>query len=254
MKITPHGLAELGVIVVAAGRGERLGANAPKAFVEIDGRTLLEHAIRTVTGLPHRGQLVLVVPGDHAADALALVESVLPHEDRWQVSVVHGGAERHESVAFGLLALHESIETVLVHDAARPLTPSTVFERVISAVHESREATIPVIAVTDTLKHVTDDGTITATIDRSSLVAVQTPQGFDREMLVAAYAAPAEHPDETPTAAPTDDAEVMQRFGARVRTVPGSPFSHKLTTSADFLVLDGLLRSTDPLTPAEAAQ
>jgi 2-C-methyl-D-erythritol 4-phosphate cytidylyltransferase len=242
MSIRPHHLAELGVIVVAAGRGERLGAGAPKAFVELDGRTLLEHAIRTVSSIPLPGQLVLVVPEERAAEALDIADRALAPDGPWQLSVVHGGRERHESVRFGIDALHDSIGTVLVHDAARPLTPLEVFERVIAAVHETGEAVVPAIPVADTLKRVGAAGSVLETVDRAPLVAAQTPQGFVREQLAAAHeTAQARQTDAPDDDAPTDDAELVQRAGGAVRIVPGSHRAHKLTTPADLAMLRGLL-------------
>lgn len=241
MRITPHGVAELGVVLVAAGRGERLNAGIPKAFVELGGRTLIEHAIRTVTAIPQPGQLVLVVPDTHAAEALRIAGDAIPPSARWHVSAVPGGRERHESVRFGIEALGDSIATVLVHDAARPLTPIEVFERVLAGVHETGDAVIPVVPVVDTVKRQDEAGIVAETIDRASLVAVQTPQGFPRELLAAAHAAVAERGPGSPADPPTDDAEVVQRAGGTVRTVPGSARAHKLTTPDDLLMLTGLL-------------
>lgn len=242
MSITPHGIADLGVIVVAAGRGERLGADRPKAFTELDGRTLLEHAVRTVTALPEHGQLVLVVPESRAAQALDIASAAAAADGRWQVSIAHGGRERHESVRFGIEALHDSIRTVLVHDAARPLTPVEVFERVAAAVRRTGESAIPAIAVADTLKRRGAGDAVGGTVDRSALVAAQTPQGFPREVLAAAHATAQEREaDAAAGDAPTDDAELVQRAGGAVRLVEGSPYSHKLTLPADRLMLEGLL-------------
>lgn len=241
---SPHHLAELGVVLVAAGRGERLGAPVPKAFVELDGRTLLEHAVRTVTGLPQGGQLVLVVPEGFAAQALEIADAAAKPGGAWQVSVVGGGRERHESVRKGLDALGETIETVLVHDAARPLAPAEVFQRVIDAVHATRAGVVPAVPVADTLKLV-DGDIVRSTADRTALVAVQTPQGFPRELLAAAHQTAQARAERAPDHdAPTDDAEVVQRFGGTVRTVTGDQRSHKLTTPADLLMLEGLLRGT----------
>ncbi len=237
--ITPHSATDLGVIVVAAGSGERLGAGMPKAFVQLGGRTLIEHAIRTVTSIGEPGQLVLVVPGDHAAQALeAVAECDIP--DHWTVSVAHGGRERHESVRFGLDALHDSVRTVLVHDAARPLAPVEVFERVVQAVRRSGDAVIPVLPVTDTMKRVTELGIVTATVPRDELVAVQTPQGFPRDTLAAAHTAAHTAP-ASDVDIPTDDAELVQRAGGAVRTIAGSARSHKLTVPDDLRMLEGLL-------------
>lgn len=249
---SPHALPSLGVIIVAAGRGDRLGLGTPKAFVEIDGRPLLEYALRTAAALPGPGQIVLVAPEGYAAQTLEIVEATIPSASSWQVSVESGGRERHESVRNGLAALHDSISLVLVHDAARPLTPTAVFERVIAEVRRTGDGVIPTVPVTDTLKRVDADGVVISTEDRAALSAVQTPQGFVRERLAAAHeSAQLQEGDgsvtdntatNTATDTPTDDAEVLQRFGGKVRTVAGDPRAHKITTQADLLMLSGLLR------------
>lgn len=241
---TPHARPSLGVVLVAAGRGERLGASVPKAFVELHGRPLLEFGIGVTTSLPHQGYLVVVVPESHAAQALEVVDAVLPEDSSWEVSVVPGGRERHESVRFGLEALPESVQTVLVHDAARPFASAALFERVIAEVHRTGDAVVPALPVTDTLKRIDLDGIVHETVDRAPLVAVQTPQGFLRETLAAAHSTVqlqnrgAAGDDSS---APTDDAEVVQRAGATVRTVQGEQRAHKLTTSADLVILERLL-------------
>ncbi|QZY53010.1 2-C-methyl-D-erythritol 4-phosphate cytidylyltransferase [Leucobacter tenebrionis] len=245
---TPHALPSLGVVLVAAGRGERLGAGAPKAFVELHGRALLEFGIGVVTSLPHTGHLVVVAPESHAALALEIVDQVLPQESPWEVSVVHGGRERHESVRFGLEALPESVETVLVHDAARPFASAELFERVLAEVVRTGDAVVPALPVVDTLKRVDEDGIVHETVDRATLVAVQTPQGFVRETLAAAHATAQIQREND---APTDDAEVVQRAGARVRTIEGEQRAHKLTTPADLAILEHFL--TENLLGREAA-
>lgn len=232
----PHPLATLGVILVGAGRGERLGAAMPKAFFELHGRPLIEFGIGVVTSLPHAGHLVVVVPESRAAQTLELVEQVLPDRSRWEVSVVPGGRERHESVRFGLDALPDSIDTVLVHDAARPFTTAAQFERVIAEVRRTGDGAVPALRVVDTLKRVDADGLIHETVAREALVGVQTPQGFAREVLAAAYA-----DAELQLDTPTDDAEVVQRGGGRVRTVPGELRAHKLTTPDDIAILEHFL-------------
>ena len=233
---TPHRLPTLGVVLVAAGRGERLGAASPKAFVELHGRALIEFGIAVVTSLPHAGCLVVVVPEDRASQALDLVDQVVPADSAWSVSVVPGGRERHESVRFGLDALPESIDTVLVHDAARPFASAELFERVIAEVNRTGESVVPALPVADTLKRVDADGVVHETVDRAPLVAVQTPQGFPRETLSAAHATAQLHTDP-----PTDDAEVVQRAGGRVRSVRGEMNALKLTTPDDLRILDGIM-------------
>lgn len=232
----PHLLASLGVVLVAAGRGERLGAEIPKAFYELHGRALLEFSTAVITSLPHSGQLVIVAPESHAAEALDIVDAVLPEASSWEVTVVPGGRERHESVRFGLAALGDSIDTVLVHDAARPFASAALFERVIAEVRRTGSGVIPALPVVDTIKRIDAEGVVHETVDRSSLVAVQTPQGFPCELLESAHATAQLHGD-----LPTDDAELVQRDGGTVRTVPGEMQAHKLTSPADLPVLEHFL-------------
>ena len=228
----------LGVVLVAAGRGERLGAGKPKAFVTLGDSTLVEHCLRTLLSIAAGGHVVVVVPAELAELTLELVSAVTADAHGWDVSVTTGGRERHESVRFGIDALPEHVETVLVHDAARPLTPAALFERVAAEVRRSGDAVIPALPVVDTLKRVDPQGIVHETIDRAPLVAVQTPQGFPRDLLAAAHdrLGPADS-----VGGPTDDAEVVQRAGGAVRTVLGATLAHKLTTPGDLALLEALL-------------
>lgn len=210
----------MGVVVVAAGSGTRLGADRPKAFVELAGQTLLERSVDGVVAAGI-GHIAVVVPHDRvteARDRLAWVP------DAAQVTVVAGGAERTASVAAGLAVLPPAVRIVLVHDAARCLTPVVVFERVIAAITAGAKGAIPGVAVVDTIKVVDADGRITATPARDSLRAVQTPQGFPREVLEQAHASgvPA-----------TDDAALVEALGHPVVVVDGDPRSLKITTPDD---------------------
>ncbi len=239
---TPHELPTLGAVLVGAGRGERLGMDVPKAFVELHGRPLIEFGMSVITSLPHAGHLVVVVPEAYAAQTLEMAQKILPANSNWQISVQPGGRERHESVRFGLAALPESIETVLVHDAARPFASVTLFDRVIAEVQRTGEAVVPALPVVDTLKRVDANGVVHETVDRSTLVAVQTPQGFPFETLSAAHeTAQLQGSDPRNASLPTDDAEVVQRNGGAVRTVLGEQRAHKLTTKADLAVLEHFL-------------
>jgi len=214
------------VVVVAAGSGRRLDGGAPKAFVGLDEHTILRHALRGVFSGP-LAQVIVVAPHDRLGDALtdareAAREVAVSRLDL--VTVVGGGATRQASVAAGLAAVWPDVETVLVHDAARALTPPEVFARVLAAVEGGAEAVLPVLPVIDTLKRL-DGATVTEAVDRSTLAAAQTPQGFRRSMLDAAYAAAsAEH---------TDDAALVQAAGVTVTTVAGDERSFKITTPAD---------------------
>jgi 2-C-methyl-D-erythritol 4-phosphate cytidylyltransferase/2-C-methyl-D-erythritol 2,4-cyclodiphosphate synthase len=221
--VTPAPVPRLAVIVVAAGSGTRLNGGAPKAFVGLDEHTILRHSLRGVFAAP-RAQVVIVVPEGFERAALTDAREVAA--DRLElVSVVAGGATRQSSVAAGVAALWADVDTVLVHDAARALTPPTVFARVVAALDGGAEAVIPVVPVVDTIKRVDAAGAIVAAVDRSELAAAQTPQGFRRDVLQEAVrAADADH---------TDDAALVSAAGHPVITVAGDAASFKITTGPD---------------------
>ncbi|GAA3657627.1 2-C-methyl-D-erythritol 4-phosphate cytidylyltransferase [Microbacterium marinilacus] len=212
----------IAVIVVAAGSGTRLGQEAPKAFVGIDGHTILRHALRGVFEAPE-AQIVVVAPSGREGEALT--EAREAAGDRaGQVSVVTGGATRQQSVAAGLRELWPSVEVVLVHDAARALTPPDVFARVIDAVDRTGWGVVPGLPVVDTIKRV-DGQQVVEAVDRSELTAAQTPQGFRRDVLETAYAVASEEF--------TDDAALVAAAGHRVAVVQGDALAFKITTPAD---------------------
>lgn len=232
------------IIVVAAGSGTRLEAGAPKAFVGIDGRTILRHALEGVFAAAPM-QVVVVAPSGYEGDAQT--ELLAAAGDRADLGrVVTGGATRQESVAAGLAALWGDITTVLVHDAARALTPPTVIDAVAAAVVGDAGA-VPSLPVVDTLKRVAD-GLVVGAVDRAELAAAQTPQGFPRRLLEAAYAEATAQGAEY-----TDDAALFAAAGNAVRLVPGSERSFKITTPAD-LERARLLVATTPGAPSAAAR
>lgn len=222
MTDTPLPRPRTAIIVVAAGSGTRLGAGAPKAFVGIDDHSVLRHALHGVFATAP-AQVVVVVPADRTGDALTeVIEAAGDRRDL--VSVVAGGATRQQSVAAGLAAMWPDVEFVLVHDAARALTPPAVFDRVVAALVAGHQAVLPVLPVVDTVKQVAGE-TVVAAVDRSVLAAAQTPQGFRRDVLLSALAsADQDH---------TDDAALVQAAGATVVTVPGDEQAFKITTAAD---------------------
>ncbi len=220
----------MGVVVVAAGSGTRLGADRPKAFVELAGATLLEHAVRGVLVFGP-DEIVVVVPDVLVADARAIVDPLVGSAST-SATVLAGGAERTESVAAGLAALSTGVGLVLVHDAARCLTPAAVFERVLSALAVGAKGAIPGVPVVDTIKVVDADGIITDTPSRDSLRAVQTPQGFDRAVLSAAHAA---------GVTATDDAALVEALGHAVVVVDGDERALKITTPEDLRRAERLL-------------
>jgi 2-C-methyl-D-erythritol 4-phosphate cytidylyltransferase len=220
------------VVVPAAGKGERLGPGAPKALRELGGFPLLVHAVRTLLAARSVDLVVVAAPPD--PQGLAEVQRLLadlPGDTR----VVAGGASRQESVGLALAALPEDCDVVLVHDAARALTPVEVVEAVVAAVRGGAGAVIPVLPVSDTVKSV-EGGLVRATVDRSTLRAVQTPQGFRRDLLAKAHAA------ADPAAPATDDAGLVEALGLPVRTVPGHAEAFKITTPFDLVLAEAVLR------------
>jgi len=212
------------IIVVAAGSGTRLGASAPKAFVGIDERSVLRHALDGVFAASP-AQVIVVAPAGHEGDAESELRAAAG--DRVDLGrVVVGGGTRQESVAAGLRALWGDITTVLVHDAARALTPPEQIDAVAAAV-TATTGVIPALPVVNTLKRVAGDDVVEA-VDRAGLVAAQTPQGFPRDLLESAYAAALAAGSEY-----TDDAAVFAAAGHRVTQVPGSPLAFKITLTAD---------------------
>ncbi|HEY8281165.1 MAG TPA: 2-C-methyl-D-erythritol 4-phosphate cytidylyltransferase [Leifsonia sp.] len=219
--MTENGEPRIAVIVVAAGSGTRLGAEVPKAFVELGGATLLERAAYAVAGMRERPQLVVVAPEALRDEAAALASRAFGSS----VGVATGGATRHASVAAGLALVAASARVVLVHDAARALAPSSLFDAVVAEVDARGHGVVPGLPVSDTIKRVDASGGVQHTVDRSTLSAVQTPQGFPRDALVAAYA--------VAVADETDDAAVFAASGGAISVVPGDPLAFKITTAAD---------------------
>lgn len=222
-------MSHVGVVLVAAGSGTRLGSAGPKALVAVAGRSLLAHALDRLAaaGLPP----AVVV---HAPEARAAF--VAAAGDRPVGAYVPGGATRTASVRAGVAALSDDVEVVVVHDAARPLTPPAVIRATVAAVTGDVLAAAPALPVADTLKRVAGD-VVVATVDRSDLAAVQTPQVFPRRVLDAALAAA----DEA-----TDDLALVERLLAagelagRVVVVPGSAWGRKVTYASDLTLVTAL--------------
>jgi 2-C-methyl-D-erythritol 4-phosphate cytidylyltransferase len=214
-------------IVAAAGSGLRLGADVPKALVSLAGRPLVAWSVDALRA-GGVDDVVVSVPAA-ARDAFA---AVLPAD----VRLVDGGASRTASVRAGLAAAGAA-DVVLVHDAARPLTPPDVVRRVLAALAAGRPAVVPVLPVVDTVVVVDDAGAVTDAVPRAALRRVQTPQGFDRATLASAYAALAADADLT------DDAAVVRSSGIRVTTVDGDERAAKVTVAHD-LALAALIAAT----------
>ncbi|SDI95541.1 2-C-methyl-D-erythritol 4-phosphate cytidylyltransferase/2-C-methyl-D-erythritol 4-phosphate cytidylyltransferase / 2-C-methyl-D-erythritol 2,4-cyclodiphosphate synthase [Frankineae bacterium MT45] len=209
-------------IFVAAGAGRRLGAAQPKAFARLGGLTLIEHALLPFAGHPSVRDLIVVAPSDRLDEVARLSPAA---------TVVAGGEARQDSVLAGLAALRPEVDVVLVHDVARPFVPSEVIDRVLAAVEGGAQAVIPVRPVSDTIKRV-HGVEVVATVDRADLRAVQTPQGFRRDALLAAH----RH-----SVAVTDDAALVEADGGRVVVVDGSDEAFKITHPWDLFVAEALL-------------
>lgn len=220
------------LILLAAGSGTRLGAGMPKALVEIAGRSLLQHALSRVATWEVLAQIVVVVP----AQDQALAEQARTYGVK--VSTVPGGASRAESVSRGLQVVEQSIDQVLVHDVARAFTPLSVYREVSQALQrEGVLAVIPALPVTDTISVVevgasNDLPQVSQTPPRSSLRAVQTPQGFKATVLREAHAQLARE-DEAAREAATDDASMVRALGYSVHVVNGHRDALKVTHPQD---------------------
>ena len=206
-------------MVVAAGRGVRFGRR--KQYARLAGRSVLEWSVAAATEACV-GVVVVLPPEDVAAVG----------GDLHEVVVVPGGETRSASVRSGLDAVPSAVEVVAVHDAARPLAGADVWARVLAAVSAGADAAIPVVPVTDTIKQVDGTGSV-RTLDRDSLVAVQTPQAFRADVLRRAHAGAGEA---------TDDAALVEALGGRVVLVEGGVDNLKMTTTADLLVAEALAR------------
>ena len=216
-------------LVPAAGRGVRLGSAVPKALQQLRGETLLGHAVRRLAAAPSVSHVVVAAPPGAEREVRRLLHPVTGAG----ITVVAGGAERQASVAAALAAAPPDYEIVLVHDAARPLIPSDLCERVIDAVRHGHDAVVPVLEMVDTVKQVDSAGQVVATLERSALRRVQTPQGFRRSVLAKAHTSgigPA-----------TDDAGLVEQLGVPVYTVPGSDWAFKITHPHDLALAEFLL-------------
>ena len=211
------------VVLLAAGKGERLGAKEPKAFVELAGKSLLEHSVFRALATENLKQLIIAVPESHLAQTLEF-EKQLSNQGV-DIRVVVGGATRQQSVSESLAVLAGGIDIVLVHDSARSLASTGLFDRVAQAVFENQIGVIPALHVADTIKKYKGD-VIQETIERSDLVRAQTPQGFPASVLVSAHVGA--------TQEFTDDAALIQSIGGTVMMIPGEEQAMKITTAEDF--------------------
>ena len=229
------------VIVVAAGDGVRLGAGSPKAFVPLADGTILQAALAGVRQAGVRAQCVVVVPSDRLDEAEGVAREVYGADYEALVTVVPGGTTRADSVASGLRAVAPGVRAVLVHDAARALTPPEQFDLVAALVLEQDCGVIPVLPVLDTVKLVGPDGRVAETLDRRELALAQTPQGFPRATLDQAYRSVGAE-----AAGYTDDAALFAAAGGRVIVGDGHERAFKITTPEDLQRAESIVRDSNP--------
>src|SRR5262245_13436328 len=221
-------------ILVAAGTGERLGSDRPKAFAALAGRPLLAESLERLDASDWVDAIVVAAPPEWEEPAILLAEELVASK---VTSVVTGGATRAESVRNALAEVSDEALVVLVHDAARPLLEDAVIERVLGGLDGTVEGVVPGLAVRDTVKRI-ERGLVAGTVDRNGLVAVQTPQAFLADRLRAAYAGE--------LAGATDCASLVERAGGRIAVVEGDPQLGKVTTAEDLKRVEQLLDRSEP--------
>ncbi len=215
---------DVGVVIVAGGSSSRTGDGELKQFRWVAGRPMLLHSLQLFQSRADVAMVVCVLPREFAGDPPPWIFQ--SDTERMLVSV--GGRTRAESVRNGLADLPPDCRIVLVHDAARPLVPMAVVDRVVGAVRSGTSA-IAALPVVDTLKEVDAAGRIVRTVERAALWRAQTPQGFPREVLLRAHRAAEDGAYEA-----TDDAALVERLGEPVVVVPGSERAMKITDAVDF--------------------
>ena len=213
-------------IIAGAGMGHRLGADIPKALIQIDGVTLIERAFAALSTVVD--EIVITAPAGYEETFRAIVGE--------SATVITGGVLRSDSVNLALKSLSPSTKYVLVHDAARALATSDLAQRVLNELNSGESAVIPALNVVDTIKEVDRDGYVRNTPDRSVLRAVQTPQGFAVDVLKRAH----EASDDA-----TDDAALVEALGIKVKTILGEARAMKITNPEDIGMALTLLRDLD---------
>jgi 2-C-methyl-D-erythritol 4-phosphate cytidylyltransferase len=223
---------DVGVVVVAAGRGTRVGGELPKQYLPLDGVPILLRSVRPFASHPDVAQVVVVLAPAEAESPPAFLAELMGET----LGIAAGGRERSDSVAAGLRALRAGCEIVLVHDGARPFVDRGVIDAVIGHARAG-EGAVAAVPVSDTIKEAVgaDPTLIGRTVPRAGLWRAQTPQGFPRRLLEQAYAQAG-----AGASGATDDAALVEDCGGTVRLVPDSPRNIKITTRDDLAVAEAL--------------
>ncbi|MBI3800720.1 MAG: 2-C-methyl-D-erythritol 4-phosphate cytidylyltransferase [Deltaproteobacteria bacterium] len=228
-----HSSPLINAVIVAAGKGERMGTLLPKPFLALAGVPLLIHTVRNLLRSPLITKLVIVVAAEREVFLQDLLERYGPFSV--PIGLVHGGRERQDSVRLGLAALDPACEVVVIHDAARPFIAAEIVDRSVAAAVEVGGALVA-IPVKDTLKQVDEDNTVLATVPRQSLWLAQTPQTFRVQLIREAHARAVSE-----GIIATDDAALLERIGAQVKVVRGDPLNFKITTPDDLRLAEAIL-------------
>lgn len=224
----------VGIVVVAGGSGNRMGAAMPKQFLDIAGRSVLVRTIERMHAALPDSQIVVVLPEAHVELWQECYEKA---KCKVEHSIALGGATRFDSVASGIAALSDDCTLIAVHDGVRPMLSVEMIRRGVECA-EKNGAAVPVIAVVDSIREVDQQGASHA-VDRSRLRAVQTPQVFRADLLKKAYEAIGARLDDRSKA--TDDASVVEMYGHAVALYEGEPQNLKLTTPTDLSVAEMIL-------------
>ena len=225
------------VVIVAAGKGTRLQSELPKPFLSVAGKPILVHTLRRFAPIEAVRRIVVVV----AAERETLCQEVLHTHGPWPqpITVVHGGAERQDSVRNGLAALETQCEIVVIHDAARPFISVEAIQRSIDAAAETGSAVVAT-PVRDTIKRADAQHTIRETVSRHDLWLAQTPQTFRVEVIRAAHRWAQQR-----SITGTDDATLVEQMGRPVRIVPGDVLNFKITTPDDLALAQAVLQTSN---------
>ncbi len=216
-------------VLAAAGRGERLGSDRPKAFARLGGRPLLAESLERLEESGWIDAIVIAAPPDWEEPSILVAEEIAATKVS---SAVTGGESRSESVRLALEEVPDDAAVVLVHDAARPLLPEEVIERVLAPLSEGWDGVVPVVPLADTVKRV-DGDRVVETVSREDLVAVQTPQAFLADTLRRAVSG------DVSTA--TDCASLVESQGGRIKVVEGDPRLLKVTDADDLALVESWL-------------
>lgn len=241
----PNSSVRTVAVVVAGGSGQRLGGAVPKAFMPLGRLPMLALSLRALAGSAAVSGAVIVAPGDHVGDAEVIAARFAP--SLHVQGVVPGGRTRQESVRLGLEAVPADAAVVICHDAARPFASSSLFDRVVAALGDGRDAdgAVPVIRSADTVKRLRGSA-VAGTIPREEIGLVQTPQAFVGAALRTAHAAAVAAGQDG-----TDDAQLLEAAGYRIVAIEGEPTNFKITTREDLRRAEAMLgRASAPASEA----